>query len=91
MIFDIILTIVHWILSIFVAILPVMETPPTWLSSITVPLGFVYNLMDGFMHVGIVLSAFGAMVPIVILYEIFHKVDQTAMAVRGVSIDKSHL
>lgn len=91
MLVTIILGIVHWLLSLLLAILPTMDTPPEWLVTVSSPIAYAWHMLDGFANASVLLTFFGAIIPIVIAYEIFHFTHQTTLAIRGTSVDKSHL
>lgn len=91
MLVDILLYIVHWLLAFLLSLLPTMTTPPDWLVSVAQPIAYGWHILDGIFNASVVVSFIAAIIPIVVIYEIFHFTHQTTLALRGTAVDKSHL
>jgi len=81
---------VHILLKMFISFLPTMDTPPTWLVSITSPIAYAWNMLDGFANASLLISFFGVAILIALAYQMFSFVYKTLFAVRGTPIDTSN-
>lgn len=89
MLIDILLVVVKFALSLVFAILPVMTTPPAWLAYIVEPIVNSFGWLNDWLNVPVLFVFIGAIMPVVIIWQLFHKVDQEIAMARGVALDKS--